>query len=191
MLATVANEVTGSTWAGTLIALGAVISIFSVVLVTMYGQTRILFAMGRDGLLPRVFTKVNPRTQTPVNNTILVAIVISILAALVPLGQLAEATSIGTLFAFMIVNAGVISLRRTRPNMPRSFKTPFYPITPILGVLGCLYLIASLAAITWLVFFAWLAVGMIVYFGYGYRRSRLARGVGDDWTEDPQPPLVG
>ena len=122
VLARIANDVTGSTWAGTLIALGAVVSIFSVVLVTMYGQTRILFAMGRDGLLPKVFTKVNPRTQTPVNNTIIVAVVISVLAALIPLGQLAEATSIGTLFAFMIVNAGVISLRRSRPNMDRSFK---------------------------------------------------------------------
>jgi len=190
VLATVANEVTGGTWAGAIIALGAVISIFSVVLVTMYGQTRILFAMGRDGLLPKVFTKVNPATQTPVNNTIIVGVVISILAALVPLGQLAEATSIGTLFAFMIVNAGVISLRRTRPNMPRSFKTPLYPITPILGVIGCIYLISSLASITWLVFFSWLVVGMIVYFTYGYRKSRLARGDGGDWTQDPQPPVV-
>ena len=156
----------------------------------MYGQTRILFAMGRDGLLPKTFTKVNPRTQTPVNNTIIVTVIISILAAFIPLGQLAEATSIGTLFAFMIVNAGVISLRRSRPNMPRSFKTPLYPITPILGVIGCLYLIASLAWITWVVFFAWLAVGMIIYFTYGIKRSRLARGEADDWTPDPEPPVV-
>ncbi len=190
VLAKIANDVTGSTWAGTLIALGAVISIFSVVLVTMYGQTRILFAMGRDGLLPKVFTKVNPRTQTPVNNTIIVAIVISILAAFIPLGQLAEATSIGTLFAFMIVNAGVIALRRSRPNMDRSFRTPLYPATPILGVIGCLYLIASLAWITWLVFFIWLAVGLLIYFFYGHRKSRLAQGKPDDWTSDPEPPLV-
>jgi len=189
VLARIANDVTGSTWAGTLIALGAVVSIFSVVLVTMYGQTRILFAMGRDGLLPRVFTKVNPRTQTPVNNTIIVAVVISVLAALIPLGQLAEATSIGTLFAFMIVNAGVISLRRSRPTMDRSFKTPLYPLTPILGMIGCLYLIASLAWITWLVFAIWLAVGLIIYFGYGHRKARLAQG-DDDWTPDPEPPLV-
>jgi APA family basic amino acid/polyamine antiporter len=174
ILATIASEVTGGTWAGTLIALGAVVSIFSVVLVTMYGQTRILFAMGRDGLLPKVFTKVDPRTQTPVNNTIIVTVIISVLAALVPLGQLAEATSIGTLFAFMIVNAGVISLRRSRPTMHRSFKTPLYPVTPILGVVGCLYLIASLAAITWLVFAIWLALGLAIYFGYSIRRSRLA-----------------
>ena len=190
LLAKVANEVTGGTWAGAIIALGAVISIFSVVLVTMYGQTRILFAMGRDGLLPRLFTRVNPRTQTSINNTIIVAVIISILAAFVPLGQLAEATSIGTLFAFMIVNAGVISLRRSRPNMDRSFKTPLYPVTPILGVVGCLYLISSLASITWLVFALWLTLGMIIYFTYGYRRSRLARGESADWTQDPQPPVV-
>ncbi|MCU0295449.1 MAG: hypothetical protein MUD05_05265, partial [Candidatus Nanopelagicales bacterium] len=110
---------------------------------------------------------------------------------LIPLGQLAEATSIGTLFAFMIVNAGVISLRRSRPNMARSFKTPFYPITPILGVLGCLYLILSLDVITWIVFFSWLAVGMVIYFTYGFRRSRLALGMVDDYTQDPEPPVVG
>jgi APA family basic amino acid/polyamine antiporter len=190
VLAGIANEVTNASWAGNIIALGAVVSIFSVVLVVMYGQTRILFAMGRDGLLPKVFTKVNPKTQTPVNNTIIVAIVISILAALVPLGQLAEATSIGTLFAFMIVNAGVISLRRSNPNMPRSFKTPLYPITPILGVIGCLYLILSLAWITWAVFIAWLIVGMLIYFGYGFRKSRLARSGQSDWEQDPAPPPV-
>jgi APA family basic amino acid/polyamine antiporter len=190
VLAKVANDVTGSTWAGTIIALGAVVSIFSVVLVTMYGQTRILFAMGRDGLLPKTFTKVNPRTQTPVNNTIIVAVVISVLAALVPLGQLAEATSIGTLFAFMIVNAGVISLRRSRPNMDRSFKTPFYPVTPILGVIGCLYLILSLDVVTWIVFAIWLTIGMIIYFAYGFRRSRLATGAPQSWEQDPEPPVV-
>jgi APA family basic amino acid/polyamine antiporter len=190
VLAQIANEVTGSTWAGNIIALGAVVSIFSVVLVVMYGQTRILFAMGRDGLLPKVFTKVNPRTQTPVNNTIIVAVVISILAALIPLGQLAEATSIGTLFAFVIVNFGVISLRRSRPDMPRSFKTPLYPITPILGVVGCLYLIFSLDPITWAVFGVWLAVGMVIYFGYGFRKSRLAQDEPADWTQDPAPPPV-
>ena len=190
VLAKVANDVTGSTWAGTIIALGAVVSIFSVVLVTMYGQTRILFAMGRDGLLPKTFTKVNPRTQTPVNNTIIVAVVISVLAALVPLGQLAEATSIGTLFAFMIVNAGVISLRRSRPDMDRSFKTPFYPVTPILGVIGCLYLILSLDVVTWIVFAVWLTLGMIIYFAYGFRRSRLATGEPQSWEQDPEPPVV-
>jgi APA family basic amino acid/polyamine antiporter len=175
VLAGIAGEVTGGSFAPGLIAVGAVISIFSVVLTVMYGQTRILFAMGRDGLLPKVFTKVNPRTQTPVANTIIVTVVISVLAALVPLGQLAEATSIGTLFAFLLVNVGVVVLRRTRPDLRRSFRTPLFPITPVLGVLFCGWLLLGLAGITWIVFAAWMLVGMVAYFGYGYRKSLLSQ----------------
>ncbi len=171
VLASIAADVTGSQWAPTLIALGAVISIFSVVLVVMYGQTRILFAMGRDGMLPKVFTKVNPKTQTPVNNTIIVTVIISLLAAFVPLGQLAEATSIGTLAAFAIVNFGVIALWRARPELERTFKVPLMPLMPILGVVFCVYLISSLAIITWVVFFIWMALGLAIYFGYSMRHS--------------------
>jgi APA family basic amino acid/polyamine antiporter len=177
VLSSIAADVTGSSWAPALIALGAVVSIFSVVLTVMYGQTRILFAMGRDGLLPKVFTKVNPRTQTPIANTIIVTAVISVLAALVPLGQLAEATSIGTLFAFVLVNIGVIVLRRTRPELRRSFRTPLFPITPILGVVFCGYLLLGLAGVTWLVFGGWLLIGFAVYTFYGYRRSTLRADV--------------
>ena len=139
----------------------------------MYGQTRILFAMGRDGLLPKIFTRVNPKTQTPVANTIIVTVVISILAAVVPLDKLAEATSIGTLFAFVLVNLGVIVLRRTRPDLKRSFKTPLYPITPILGMIFCGYLLLSLRLDTWLVFLAWMALGLIIYFTYGIKHSTM------------------
>ena len=171
VLAGIARDVTGSDWAPAIIALGAVISIFSVVLVVMYGQTRILFAMGRDGLLPKVFTKVNPRTQTPVNNTIIVTVVVSILAALVPLGQLAEATSIGTLAAFAIVNFGVIALWRARPELERTFKVPLLPLFPVLGVVFCVYLISSLDVITWIVFFLWLALGLAIYMLYGRKHS--------------------
>ncbi len=171
VLSQIARDVTGSSWAPTIIALGAVVSIFSVVLVVMYGQTRILFAMGRDGLLPKVFTKVNPRTQTPVANTIIVTVIISLLAAFVPLGQLAEATSIGTLAAFAIVNMGVIALWRARPELERTFKVPLLPLFPVLGVLFCVYLISSLEMITWIVFFLWLAVGMAIYLLYGRRHS--------------------
>ncbi len=173
VLASIASEVTGTTWASTLISLGAVVSIFSVVLTVMYGQTRILFAMGRDGLLPKVFTKVNPRTQTPIANTIIVTVVIALLAGFVPLGQLAEATSIGTLFAFLLVNIGVIVLRRSRPDLTRSFRAPLFPITPILGMVFCGYLLMGLAGVTWLVFALWMAVGLAVYFLYGYRKSLL------------------
>jgi APA family basic amino acid/polyamine antiporter len=183
VLAKIVGDVTGSSWAPALISLGAVVSIFSVVLTVMYGQTRILFAMGRDGLLPKVFTKVNPRTQTPIANTIIVTVVISLMAAFVPLGQLAEATSIGTLFAFLLVNIGVMVLRRSRPDLNRSFRTPLFPITPILGMVFCGYLLVGLAGITWLVFGAWMLVGFAVYFLYGYRRS-LLHGTAPDVPAD-------
>ncbi len=174
VLATILEDVTGSTWPAAVLSVGAVISIFSVVLAVMYGQTRILFAMGRDGLLPKAFTRVNPKTQTPAVNTYIVTCVIVVLAALVPLDALANATSIGTLFAFILVNAGVIILRRTRPDLPRSFKTPFYPVTPILGMLFCVGLIFSLRVETWITFGIWMVLGLIVYFSYGFRKSKLA-----------------
>ena len=172
VLAGIARDVTGSEWAPALIALGAVVSIFSVVLVTMYGQTRILFAMGRDGLLPPVFTKVNARTQTPVNNTIIMMAIISVLAAFVPLGQLAEATSIGTLTAFVLVNFGVIALWVARPDIQRTFRVPLMPLFPVIGALMCLYLIAALDVITWIVFAIWMAIGLAIYFGYSRKHSR-------------------
>ena len=136
-LAAILENVTGASWPGTVLAAGAVISIFSVTLVTLYGQTRILFAMSRDGMLPELFHKVNPRTLTPVPNTIIVAVVIALLAGLIPINFLAEMTSIGTLVAFLVVSIGVMVLRRTHPDLPRGFKVPGYPVTPILAILGC------------------------------------------------------
>ena len=175
VLSTIANSAVGGSWAGTLIALGAIISIFSVVLVTLYGQTRILFAMGRDGLLPKVFTRVSARSQTPVWNTVIVAAIIAIPAAFVSLGQLAEATSIGTLGAFAVVNIGVIVLRKRRPDLPRGFTTPLFPLMPILGILLIIVIVAGLDPVTWLVFALWMAVGLVVYFGYSRRHSVLGR----------------
>jgi basic amino acid/polyamine antiporter, APA family len=176
-LAKVLTDATGQTWPAVILSLGAVVAIASVVLATMYGQTRILFAMARDGLIPKIFERVNQRTQVPVANTLLVATFIAVLGAFVPLGKLVDATSIGTLFAFAIVNAGVIVLRRTKPNMPRSFRTPFYPATPILGVIFCFYLMAKLDLATWIIFGLWTLAGLVAYFAYGYRHSRLATDV--------------
>ncbi len=144
------NILHGQTWASTVLAMGAVISIFSVTLVVMYGQTRILFAMGRDGLLPPMFAKVNPRTMTPVNNTIVVAAVTGTLAGLVPLDYLWDLVSIGTLVAFIVVSIGVIILRVREPDLPRAFKVPGYPVTPVLSVLACLFVLYGLPHITWL-----------------------------------------
>ncbi|WP_433338273.1 amino acid permease [Spirillospora sp. CA-294931] len=172
-LARVLDEATGASWPSIVLSLGAVVAIASVVLTVMYGQTRILFAMSRDGLIPPVFRKVSPRTSVPVANTLIVAAFIATLAALIPLGRLVDATSIGTLFAFALVSVGVIVLRRTRPDMPRSFRTPFYPVTPLLGVGFCVYLMIGLGGATWTVFLLWTLVGLVAYFGYGRRHSRL------------------
>jgi basic amino acid/polyamine antiporter, APA family len=172
-LAAILEKVTGTSWPASVLAAGAIISIFSVTLVTIYGQTRILFAIGRDGMLPRFFATVNPRTQTPVNNTIVVAVVVALLAGLLPINFLAEMTSIGTLVAFLVVSVGVIILRRTAPNLPRGFTVPGYPVTPILSILGCIWIIIDLRPITIAVFLIWVAVVLVWYFTYGIRHSRL------------------
>jgi amino acid transporter len=177
-LAAILEEVTGSTWPGTVLAAGAVISIFSVTLVVLYGQTRILFAMSRDGLVPKVFSRVHPKTGAPRANTLIVSAFCGVLAAAVPLGQLADATSIGTLFAFALVNVAVVVLRRTRPTMHRTFRVPLSPLLPALGFLFCVWMMGSLSAVTWVVFGVWMAVGLVFYFVYGYRRSRLAEPAG-------------
>ena len=175
-LATILDHVTGSTWASTVLAAGAVISIFSVTLVVMYGQTRILFAMGRDGLLPARFAKVNPKTMTPVGNTVIVAVIVSILAGVVPLDKLADMVSIGTLVAFMIVSLGVIILRVREPDLPRGFKVPGYPVTPVLAILACGYILYSLHWYTWIAFSAWVTVALIYYLLWSRHHSALNDG---------------
>ena len=178
-LAKILEVVTGANVWGTILALGAVISIFSVTLVTLYGQTRILFAMGRDGMLPPVFSRVSARTGTPVNNTIIVAIAVAILAAFVPLDYLIDVVSIGTLTAFVIVSLGVIILRRREPDLPRAFKVPGYPVTPILSIVACAYILSSLRWITWVVFAGWVLVFLAFYLLYGRKHSvvgQLQRG---------------
>lgn len=140
----------------------------------LYGQTRILFAMSRDGLVPKVFAKVDAKTGAPRANVVIVSLFCGALAAFIPLGELANATSIGTLFAFALVNVAVVILRRTKPDMPRTFKVALFPVTPILGFLACAYMMYSLPGATWVAFGVWMAVGLVVYFLYGIRRSRLA-----------------
>ncbi|MCW1957655.1 MAG: amino acid permease [Mycobacterium sp.] len=182
-LATILDNVTSGHYWGTVLAAGAVISIFSVTLVVMYGQTRILFAMGRDGLLPPLFAKVNPRSKTPVNNTVIVAIVVSILAGFVPLGYLADMVSIGTLVAFIVVSVGVIILRVREPGLARGFKVPLYPVTPVLSVLACGYILLSLHWYTWLAFAGWVLVVLVFYFVWGRHHSAL-NGGGDESTRE-------
>ena len=150
-LAGIMKDVTGHSFWATLLAACAVIAIASVVLTVLYGQTRILFAMSRDGLVPKVFAKVSPRSGTPVANTIAVSLFCGVLAAAVPLGNLADATSIGTLFAFALVNVAVVILRVTRPDMPRTFRVPLGWVVPILGFATCGYLMWNLSGVTWVV----------------------------------------
>jgi APA family basic amino acid/polyamine antiporter len=162
----------GIPWAGALLSAGALIAITSVVLVIMYGQTRIFFAMSRDGLLPRRLSKVSPRFGTPAQLTLGFGALIAVLAALVPLDEIVKLVNIGTLFAFVLVNIGVIVLRRTRPDMERPFRVPLSPVLPVIGVLLCAYLILQLPWETWLRFVVWLVIGLAIYFLYSRRHSR-------------------
>jgi APA family basic amino acid/polyamine antiporter len=175
-LATALKEGAGIPWAAWILALGAVIAITSVILVILYGQTRIFFAMCRDGLLPQRLATVHPRYGTPALLTIVLGLLIAIPTALVPLGQIVELVNIGTLFAFILVNIGVIVLRRTRPDMPRPYRVPLSPVFPLLGIAFAIYLMKDLPWLTWVRFAIWLAIGLLIYWLYGYRKSRLRRG---------------
>lgn len=178
-----AFQAVGADWASKLISLGAVCGLTTVVLVLMLGQTRVLFAMCRDGLLPPRLAAVHPRWGTPYLITIATALFVAILAGVVPLAELSKLVSIGTLFAFVLVSAGVIILRRTRPDLPRKFKVPAVPWVPILSIACCAWLMLNLSVDTWLRFIIWLIIGFGIYFTYGMRHSKL-RGA-DRNTDDP------
>jgi len=153
-----------------------VISIFSVTLVSLYSQTRILFAMARDGLLPKTFAKVHPRTSAPVSNTVVAAVVVALLAGLVPLDRLADLVSFGTLTAFIVVSLAVIVLRVRDPGLPRAFKVPGYPVTPVLSIAACAYLLYSLHWYTWIAFAGWVTAAFVFYLLWGRSNSALNDG---------------
>ena len=163
-LSAILERIVGASWPGTVVAAGAVISIFSITLVVLYGQTRILFAMSRDGMAPKVFGRVSPRTNTPIANTIIVSVIVAILAGVVPINFLAEMTSIGTLAAFLVVSIAVMVLRKREPDMERKFRVPFYPVIPILSIIGCLWIIKDLRPVTILVFVIWTILVLVWYF---------------------------
>lgn len=178
-------------WLAKTIKIGAIIGLTSVVLVLMYGQTRIFYTMARDGLLPRVFSKVHPKYQTPWINTLLVGLITACAAGFIDINTLGDATSVGTLAAFAIVCLSVIYLRRAAPELPRGFKVPFYPVLPILGILSCGYLITTVPTHVLLLFLGYLAVGLVIYFLYGIHFSNLQTGrdmdEGPDMGEFPGP----
>jgi APA family basic amino acid/polyamine antiporter len=165
----------GVNWAAVIISLGALAGLTTVVLVLLLGQTRVLFAMCRDGLMPRRLAHTGSR-GTPTRITLLVGVVVAIAATFFPASSLEEMVNIGTLFAFVLVSIGVMVLRRTRPDLPRAFRTPLVPLIPILAVLACAWLMLNLSVETWLRFVVWMAIGFVVYYAYGRGHSRFAVG---------------
>ena len=159
-----------------IIALGAVAAMGSVLLVFQLGQPRIFYSMSRDGLLPKFFAKVHPKYRTPYVGTIITGLFVATFAAFANIAEVVDLTNIGTLFAFVLVSAGVIFLRRTDPDRPRPFRVPGVPYTPIISILACLYLMIQLPRVTWIRFGIWLAVGLVFYFLYGYKNSVLRSG---------------
>jgi len=164
----------GVDWAASVISVGALAGLTTVVMVLMLGQTRVLFAMSRDGLLPTRLAKTG-KHGTPTRVTLLVGLLIALAAGFFPAGKLAEMVNVGTLFAFALVSAGVLVLRKTRPELPRGFRTPLVPLVPILAILACLWLMLNLTALTWIRFLVWMALGVVVYFAYGRRNSLLGK----------------
>jgi APA family basic amino acid/polyamine antiporter len=139
----------------------------------MFGQSRLFYSISRDGLLPKKLSKVNAKTQVPTFSTWVTGGLVAVFAGLIPLNKLAELTNIGTLFAFSSVSLGILVLRKTRPDIKRGFKTPWVPVIPVLAVVFCVYLMLQLSAFTWEGFLVWLVIGLVVYFTYGYKHSRL------------------
>ncbi len=160
-------------FAANLISLGAIVGLPSVLLVLLLGQSRIFFAMSRDGLLPPFFGRIHPRFRTPHVSTMLVGAAVALIAAVAPLKALAELVSIGTLFAFVLVSIGVIVLRRVAPDLRRPFRCPWVPWVPLAAAAACIYMMLSLPGATWIRFVVWLVAGIFIYFLYGRRHSRL------------------
>jgi len=160
-------------WLSPLIKIAAVVGLISVMIVQLMGQPRIFYSMATDGLLPKAASRVHRKFGTPYVTTIVTGTAVGIAAALLPIGIVGELVSIGTLLAFIIVCAGVLVLRYTHPELPRPFKTPGVPFVPALGILCCLYLMVGLSKDTWMRLLGWMAVGLIIYFVYGIRKSKL------------------
>ncbi|MEV8408692.1 amino acid permease [Streptomyces niveus] len=168
-----AFKATGHPFYAGVISFGAAVGLTTVCMILLLGQTRVFFAMSRDGLLPRVFSHVHPKFRTPYRSTVLLGVIIAIVAGFTSIEELASLVNIGTLFAFVVVAIGVVILRRTRPDLPRSFRAPLVPWLPAASVLASLWLMLNLPAETWLRFAIWMAVGVVVYFVYGRTHSRL------------------
>ncbi|SPA15013.1 putative AMINO-ACID TRANSPORTER TRANSMEMBRANE PROTEIN [Cupriavidus taiwanensis] len=168
-----ALQFAGQNWVAGFVDLGAILGMTTVILVMTYGQTRVIFAMSRDGLLPERLSSVHPVHATPYFATWTVGVVFAAIAAFVPLNVLAELINIGTLAAFTLISVAVLVLRKTRPELPRAFRCPGVPVVPLLSIGFCLFLMAHLQALTWAAFLVWLALGLVIYFAYARRNAVL------------------
>jgi APA family basic amino acid/polyamine antiporter len=158
-----------------IVAFGSVVAHTAVLLVFQLGQPRIFFSMARDGLLPAPFAKVHPKYRTPYVTTVATGVVVGVIAMFTTIDEMVDLTNIGTLFAFALVCAGVLILRRREPDRPRAFRTPWVPFVPLAGIVSCLYLMLGLPWVTWVRFGAWLVLGLLVYFMYARKHSKLAQ----------------
>ena len=163
----------GYQWLGKLVTVAILAGFSSVILVMLLGQSRVFYSMSRDGLLPKVFSDVHPKYKTPYKANLIILVLVGLFAAFIPGDIVGDMTSIGTLFAFILVCAAVIILRKTEPNLPRQFKTPLVPVVPILGIIVCAAMIFGLGWTNWLRLFGWLAIGFIIYFSYSVKNSKL------------------
>jgi APA family basic amino acid/polyamine antiporter len=168
-------DATGVSWGSLLVKIGAVFGLATVMLVMLLGQTRVFYSMSKDGLLWKWASAVHPRFRTPWITTIVFGIFAAVFPAFLPIGRLADLVNIGTLLAFTIVCAGVWVLRARHPELHRPFKAPLVPLVPILGILSALYLMSNLAAITWEVMIGWLLFGLIIYFSYSIKHSKVQK----------------
>lgn len=168
-------DVTGVAWGGFLVKLGAVFGLGTVMLVMLLGQSRVFYSMSRDGLLPKWASDIHPKFRTPWISNIVVGSIVAFLPALLPIDRLSQLVNMGTLLAFAIVSAGVWILRVRQPNLPRPFKTPWVPLVPILGIVSSFYLMFNLPLLTWIVVIAWLLVGLVIYFSYSVRHSKVQK----------------
>ncbi len=167
--------VIGQNWAAGMISIGAIAGLTTVCLVMYYGLTRLLFAIARDGLLPRSLATLSEKSRSPVRIIYVTGAIMVFMSGFVSLGNLASLTNFATLAAFVVVCGGVILLRKRRPDLPRPFKTPGYPFIPVLGIVVCGYLMLNLSVTTWIAFAVWMSIGLVVYFGYSYSHSVLAQ----------------